>query len=361
MRRYTAAEAIGPAWEHTTTLLWRNGRLATGLKIAFVAILAEMSLGFNWTFWNRNANAANASHSMQHVAAGVAIFIGFLIFLVGIIMLYIGSRLQLALYDMITHRSLWVAPSWSKYGSTVWRWIGLKLVLLAGMLAVTVPASIVFALRMARLTANGMKPGPGAVFSHLLPFLAIVLSAGLIFAFFYWAVRDFVMPSLALEDTTLGFALYRFRLFLAAEPAPIITYLFLRLILSILFGIATYIGLIITILLSAIPFAIVTAIVWMPVRNAGTGVHVAAGAFLVLLGLVFAVVAVLLAIVFFGTLVTFYYSWAAYFLGGRYPVLGDLLEPAIIPAPFTPPPSFPTNDDANPGDPDLPLNPQPAS
>jgi hypothetical protein len=60
----------------------------------------------------------------------------------------------------------------------------------------------------------------------------------------------------------------------------------------------------------------------------------------------------------FGTLLTFYIAWGTYYLGGRYPLLGDLLEPPMVLDTFTPPASMPSNDDSD--GPDLPLNPQPA-
>ena len=50
--------------------------------------------------------------------------------------------------------------------------------------------------------------------------------------------------------------------------------------------------------------------------------------------LVFLCWAVCVVIAFMGTLLTFFQAYALYFLGGRYPLLGDLLDRS------TPPPAY---------------------
>jgi hypothetical protein len=51
-------------------------------------------------------------------------------------------------------------------------------------------------------------------------------------------------------------------------------------------------------------------------------------------------------------------AYSIYFLGGRYPLLGNLLEPGPG-APFTPPPVFPSQEERknSDGGPPMPMNP----
>jgi hypothetical protein len=60
----------------------------------------------------------------------------------------------------------------------------------------------------------------------------------------------------------------------------------------------------------------------------------------------------------FGYLLTLLEAYGIYFLGGRYPLLGDLLQPGID-RPFTPPPPFPSEDERrdDDGGPPMPMDP----
>lgn len=55
------------------------------------------------------------------------------------------------------------------------------------------------------------------------------------------------------------------------------------------------------------------------------------------LGLIFVVFLVYVMIGVLGCAHMFYQAYAIYFLGGRYPLLGDMLEPPLAPMPSPPP------------------------
>ena len=87
------------------------------------------------------------------------------------------------------------------------------------------------------------------------------------------------------------------------------------------------------------------------------------GAVLMVAGAVVLVLC-LVVVLLYGTILAMGYLlllldiYAIYFLGGRYPMLGNLLEPGPG-GPFTPPPVFPSEeerDDAD-GGPPMPMNP----
>lgn len=351
MRRYSAAEAIGPAWESTTALMWKHRRWQTGLKIAFVAMLAEMG-GANFSFSNPAQRTHHLPPGMAAAMIGIAAVFGLIMLVVGLILFYVGSRMQFVHFACIAFRETRIALLWNRYGRLTWRWIGFKLLLFLALLIPIIPIVIVFAKRMPHVA-----PGAAPPFGPVLTLIGCAFLLLIPFAMIYTAARDFVLPSVALEGTTVRFGIRRFLLWLRAEPGEVMGFLVLRLVLGLVFGIATYIALLFSLAISAIPFAILGLAIWVPFRHAGTGVHLAAALVTGILVLLFVVWMFVLTLAVVGTLVTFYIAWGTYFLGGRYPMLGELLEPSPA-IPFTPPPTFPS-DDADSG-PDLPLNPQPA-
>jgi hypothetical protein len=79
---------------------------------------------------------------------------------------------------------------------------------------------------------------------------------------------------------------------------------------------------------------------------------------LVVLGLCAFVLVMYASMLAFGYLLLMLDSYALYFLGGRYPLLGNLLEPGPG-APFAPPPVFPSEEEGkdDDGGPPMPMNP----
>lgn len=356
MRRYSAAEAIGPAWEHTTNLLWRDRNWKTGWKIALLAFLAEMG-SFNFNLPGRNQ--AHIPPTVVALMAAFALAMGLVLLVIGLVLFYLASRLQLSLYDMIVSRQTLLTPAWRKYGTSVWRWIGLKILFFLGALLLAAPLLLMVFFRLRGAHGNQAMHGAHLLYT-LLPIIFFLILYLLFVITMYLALRDFVLPSIALEDTPLTVALQRVRAFIAMEPAAILGFMGLRMVLGIVFGIVAYIATAIALAISTLPFLVAGVIVWLPLRHAGGPMHFLVYVWIGVLAALYAVWAIALAVALFGTLLVFYVAWGAYFLGGRYPMLGDMLEPAFgIAPPFTPPPSFPHRDDHN--GPDLPMNPQPAS
>lgn len=354
MRRYSPAEAIGPAWEQTTAIMWRSRTWLTGLKIAFIALLAEAGgASFNFNFPGRHAPAQeHAFNAVNAAMLSVALFVGILFFIFGVILFYIGSRMQFVHFSVIAFRDTHIKPLWHRYAGVTWRWIGFKLLLILGFLVPLLPFVYTFSHRL-----KPAVPGEMPHFGEIFAFFGVILLITIPFVMFYTAARDFVLPSIALEGTTIRFALKRFLLWLQAEPGGIILFLVMRLVLGIVIGIAAYLTLVLALLVSAIPFGILGAMVWIPLKHGSMGLL--GGLFAGILLIIYLVWAVILGISVFGTVCTFYIAWGTYYLGGRYPLLGDMLEPPYTLESFTPPPSFPTRDDTS--GPDFPLNPQPAS
>ena len=364
MRPLSAIDAIGPAFGRTKDVLARPFQLRTFLKIAAVAFFAEMGGGLNL---NLGRGSSNGIHqlppAMLAFIVAFAVLIGLLALVIGLILFYIGSRLQLVLLELVATRYTFVGPLWRKYDSRTWRWIGLKLLLFLCVLIVALPFlvaaifySIHHALEISTLTGN---PFAGLHFAQILLCIAVAFLVLLAICALYMLVHDLALPFLALEDLGISQSLARLRALFAAEPGQFILYIFLRIVLGIIFAIATYIAIAIVLLLSLIPPGIIGVILWFSLHHAGTVGTVLLVACAIFGALVFLCWAVCVVLAFMGSLLTFFQAYALYFLGGRYPLLGDLLDrstppPAYAYAASFPPPAPPPYQPPQPDSPPTP-------
>jgi hypothetical protein len=144
-------------------------------------------------------------------------------------------------------------------------------------------------------------------------------------------MADFVVPSLALEDTGIREGLSRMLALMRQETGEFFIFVLLRLGL----GVCAYVGVII---IWEIAFILSTLIVG--------GIAFAIGALLHLAGVPTAVLialAIVLGVLWylfhvgivmmygFGIVLTFLDAYSLYFLGGRYPLLGELLDRSELP------------------------------
>jgi hypothetical protein len=351
MRPLSAAECISPALGRTRDVLGRPFRLGAFLKITAVAFFAEMGGGFSANVPGRSNNLHQLPPAFLAFIVAFAVILGLISLIIGLILFYIGSRLQLVLLELVATRYKFVGPLWRKYGSRTWRWIGLKLLCFLCILIVALPF-IVTAVLYCIHHALGMGAFAGGNFfsglniAHILLFFAAVLIVVLVFGAIYMLVHDLALPFLALEDLSISDSLGRLRILLAVEPGQVILYIVLRLVLGLVFGIVAEISVFLVLLVSLIPPGIIGVILWLALRHAGAAGTVLLIACAIVAGLAYLCWAVCVVLAFMGSLLTFFQAYALYFLGGRYPLLGDLLDrstppPAYAyPAAFPPPPPY---------------------
>ena len=323
----------------TRDLMGRPFRLGTFLKIAAVAFFAEMGGGFNFHVPGRSDGLQQLPPAFLAFVVAFAVLIGIVSLIVGLVLFYIGSRLQLVLLEMVAIRHTYVAPLWRKYGSRTWRWIGLRLLLILFMLLLLLPFNITAVLYVFHHAHGAGAAGVVDLFSglHIAQILLFVVAAVivlLVLSAIYMLVHDLALPSLALEDLSISDSLGRLRALIAMEPGQVILYIILRMVLGLVFGIVAEIVVFLVLLISLIPVGIVGVILWFSLHNAGTAGIVVLIACAIFGGLVFLCWAVCVVLAFMGTLLTFFQAYALYFLGGRYPLLGDLLDRS------TPPPAY---------------------
>ena len=335
MRPLSASEAIGPALNRTADLLFRPFRFRTFFKIAAVAFFAGVGSGFNSSSFNhRSGGVHSLPPAVLAFIVAFAVIIGLISLVVYLILLYVGSRLQLVLVEMVATRQTFVAPLWRKYGDTVWRWIGLKLLFFLCILLVTLPLTVPMVLFFVH---HGMH---GNLFSGLhivqiIFFIAAALVVLLALSAVYMLVRDLALPYIALENRGIADSLGRLRTMISFEPGQIVLYVFLRMVLGFVFGMAAEIAIFFILLLSLIPPGILAVILWLALHKAGPAGYALLIALAVAGGVLFFCWALCVIICLVGSVLVFSQAYALYFLGGRYPLLGELLDRSTPPPEYT--------------------------
>lgn len=367
MRRYSVGEAIGPAWERTKQVL-RTGRWGSNFKMAFAAILAEMgSLLFlpvqMFTFFTGPHTSGTPAVAL-HAIAAIAVVFGLLFTAIYAILFFFGSRMQLTLVDLVMTRSHQVGPLWARHRQSNWRWMGVKLapslLFLCGLLP--------FIVAFARFQQNSAASQPGAdpqaaaqaqiaamhhafagLFAVSMGYMLAVGGALLL----YSHLRDFVLPYLGIDQLPVRNALAAWLALWRNQPGEMTGYVFFRLLLLL----AAVIGFYITLLIAVGVPVVLAILLGVGLKMA---IHGSAGTVLVVCFALVAGLAIftwyVLLLLFAGAAYSvFFQCYSLYFLGGRDPRIGALLEPETAVPVWTPPPSLPRDDDAS--GPNFPADP----
>lgn len=349
MRPLSAAEAISPAIERTKAVVFQPFKLGRSWKLAATAYLSVLGAFFIPTPLFSFFSAASQPRTS---IAGLLLSIGFgtVFSIVMFGFFYVGTRMEFVLFDIVLLNEKFVAPSWRRHSHQVWRWIGFKVLFSIGLAILIGPifyfAFLKFLPQMAAISAVPGQPPSPQILATLLRFYAVI---GLPVAFALLLsslLTNFVLPSIAMENTTVREGLRRtFGLF-TSEPGPVSLFVVLKLFLSIAAFLAMETAVILGEILCLIPIGLVALAGWLLLRSAGDAGHL-----LMLVGAILLVVLFAAFAFYFGTLIigsvhVFFQAYALYFLGGRYPMLGDMLEPPAPALPYAspqePPPPIPS-------------------
>lgn len=346
MQPLSATECISPALQRTKDLLARPFRVGTYLKLTALAFFAELGTG------SCNFGSPGRTHGAHGLPPGlIAFFVAFAVVLVFVglviwaVMLYVSSRLQLTLVELVATRQQYVSPFWRRQGASTWRWIGLKLAYILGVVVLVAALGAPFAIYAIRhrIFSGAATPPFGWIFI-VIP---LALLVGVAAAAIYAVLRGLAMPSIALEGVPASEAIRRARAIVDAEPGQVGLFILLQVLLTIAMVIAAEILIILVALISLIPVGLVGGAAWLTLHHSGSG----GTALLIALAIVAAIVFVgwmaLVAIGLLGPVQIFTQAYSLYFLGGRYPLLGDLLDQTtpfpgfVAPTGFVPPPIAP--------------------
>ncbi|HEX3570893.1 MAG TPA: hypothetical protein VHU44_08725 [Acidobacteriaceae bacterium] len=347
MQPLSATECISPAIQRAKDLLARPFRLRTYLKLCALAFFAEIGSG------SCNLSSPGNNHGMHGLPPGLVAFVVAFAVIFGVIglvvwlaLMYLSSRLQLVLVEVVATRQQYIAPFWHRQGPATWRWLGVKLLFFLGLLAMMAIVGLPFlyyAIRHRIFSSGGSPP-----ILWILLLIPVVLLVVLVMVVFYGLLRSLVLPSIALEGLSASEAIRRARAIVDAEPGQVALFLLLQLLLTVAIGIGAEILLFLTLLLSLIPFGLVGGGAWLALHHAGAAGMAALIGLAITGGLVFVCWAVCLVMGALGPVYVFSQAYSLYFLGGRYPLLGNLLDettpvplmavgPGFMPPPIAPP------------------------
>lgn len=368
MQPLNAIDAITPAFTRTHEILFQPFRLGRSWKLAacqyfgmigafFIPMPLMLLLIPNFVLyrpWPRSFVAVLFT-------IATAIFFG---------LYYLGLRMQFVNFEMIVTRATFIGPMWRRYRMRVWPVAGFKALVatvltlaMAPFIGKSVAAFIDLTVNMPKFTP-GTPPDPAIFQSFLAQIMGLegtIFGAIMIIKVFATVFEDFVLPFYILEDIPLTAALSRGFAVFVADPVQCILYLVLKIILFIVGFMIQYISMLV-VMIPVIIVAVIVAIIGVAISGALGGSGGPAHLLGFAAGAIFYVL--FLAAIFwyqFGTLgyVTMLIeAYATYFLGGRYPLLGSMLEPGPG-APFTPPPVFPSEEESkdDDGGPPMPMNP----
>ena len=301
--------------------------------------------GCNSSFGNAGNHAAGKSGAILAAIMAFAVLIGIAALLIGLAFFYLSSRLQFVLFDVVLRSDTTIAPIWRRFGRVTWRWMGLKLLfILAAILCFApfvIPMAIHFFHRVSAMSpTDGQVADPASFLLSIFGFISAIFIFVIILAICFALLRDFGLPSLALEDTTIGVAVQRVVRLVRNEPGPVALYLLMSFLLRMAGAFISYFALFVAALIALIPLGGGGLALWFGLRHDGAAGHVMMIVGWVVLGLIFVVLLFIAGIMVFGYMFTFFQAYTLYFLGGRYPMIGAYLEPQM-PAPYVYPPPPP--------------------
>jgi hypothetical protein len=328
MRVLSASEAVSPAIDRTKAVLFKPFRFGRSWKLAATAYLSVMGLLFIPTPLSILLTPARGGGAFGAFSWLFASVFAILFSLVMFLFFYLGSRLQFVLFAFVLEGKEMIAPLWGRYRAPNWRWLGLKLILsVAACVVFGIPIGFFFRSFLANLPVQPGQPASPQMLSSLLLLYAFILLPLFVVMLLSSLLSDFVLPSIALEDATLSDALGRFLQLIKTEPLQMFAFIAFKVLLAIAGAIAMEIAIIVGEIVAAIPLGLLAFLGSYLFRSSGPLGHMLMVAGAITLGLIFIAFLFYVSLLVVGTVHIFFQAYALYFLGGRYPLLGDLLEP----------------------------------
>lgn len=340
MRPLSATECITPAIERTKLVLFspfRAGRTWKLCAASYGCIAGSLFFPFPILIFIVPFASKQQPIDGLPLAIMAAISIAFLAIFTWIF--YLCSRLQFAYFDIVVNRGEFVAPAWRKYRDRVLPWTGVKIVLGTVLTAIlAVPFGLWFRHiipLMAQIppALPGQRPDPQMlkVFATIWSGYGVMMVAMMLVILLLSLLHDFIVPSIALENTGIPEAFRRMGTLIDQEPKEFAMYVLLKSVFAVIGSMgATIAWEIVFILLSLILGGLTFGVGYvLHLVGVASTVLTAMGVFVAIVWYFIGMASILFAI---GPVYTWMDAYALYFLGGRYPMLGDLLD-ASTPAP----------------------------
>jgi len=337
MQVLSATEAIAPAFKRAWEQIYRPFRVGGSWKMAAIGLVSGFAMIYlpSIPAMGSHALSPDVPNSARVIIGIVQAFMGFFCVVLSILIFgifYLGARMQFVLLETIATRQTAVAPLWRKYGDRTWRWVGIKLIPSAFLVLPFVFFMQSFSQKVAAIQAAQMQPGQPPNFHFVFAVWGVIAGIwflGSLAIFASSLIGDFLLPPVALENSSLALACNRFGRAFTEDPGAFLLYVFLKMIL---FPIAAICGYMIAGFVIGIPTVVVVVLGVIAFHLAhGLAAHIALGLCCALAVLLMLAYMVYVYVMIVGTIVTFFQSFGMYFYGGRYQPLGDLMEPPIAP------------------------------
>lgn len=328
MQIFSATDAIAPAFARTRLILFSPFRPGRTWKLATTAYFGTFSAVFLplpllYLFFLPMLRAALGNGIALLATGGIVLFL-FLFFFV----FYLCTRLQFCLFDVTLNRGEFIAPAWRKYANQAWRWTWVKAAFgTAAMMVMALPIvayirhliPIMRALQPHHPPPSNFVPAIMAAYGIIFLGFAVIFLAGAV-------LSDFIVPSLALENTSVTIAFRRFLLLARAEPGQLTGYILLKIVLAIAGYVAQALAFYAILLVYLIAMALVFALGFVLLHLLHVSMAIMAVLAAIIGGISYLVLCFYAALLLVGTVCTFLQAYTLYFLSGRYPLLGELLE-----------------------------------
>lgn len=332
MRPLSATDCISPAIARTKLILFSPFRMGRTWKLCATAYLCRLgTMVYPFPLFLLAfiplARSSGSSIALTALIVGVLFATALYFYL-----FHLCSRLQFAFFDILVNRGAFVAPAWHKYGPPSRRWTAIKILLgiiVAFACAAPFVAYIHHIIPLFQ-SMQSMGPGqqpPAQIFAAFFAGYGIIL---LVFGSFFLVsslLADFILPSLALENTSLAEGFRRMFALIRQEPGEFALYTVLKVGLALAAVVGATIVWEIAFFLCTLLIGVVVFLIGLLLHMIGVPklILVVLGVLLAIAWYIFSIFyAMLLAL---GPMYTFLDAYALYFLGGRYPLLGNLLEP----------------------------------
>jgi len=258
---------------------------------------------------------------------GIALLVVLAIILV-IAMIYISSMMRFVLFKSIVEKECRIRNFWSQYRSQGLQYFLFQLLFAVGMVVgvgtlVSIGAAIGFGFGWFRNPRD-----------HILPLVLGGLVFGLALATFIIGgilvgvlTKDFVVPQMALENIGVVEGWRRLWTWLKSQTGSYAGYVGLKIVLSILSGIAMGVAALAVMIILLLPMGLVGVIAFVVGRSIGLGWNVYTMSIAIAAGIV-ALVALFCGVFLVSTpIVVFFPAYSIYFLAQRYPALNAAVHP----------------------------------
>jgi hypothetical protein len=341
MRILSATEAVSPAIARTKLVLFKPFRLGRSWKFCAAAYVSAMgSFFFPFPLFALFMVPAVYREGPKWLVWTIVPAIALLLALVTFIFV-LCSRIQFPVMDVVMNRSVFIAPLWRQYGPQAHRWVRAKI--LIGTITSLVTAIPFVILVWAFMRGGGSHLGPTTpqqvpqlVAGFYLCFFLVYGGLGLV-VLVMSLLNDFMLPPLALEDAPVARAWQFVQNLVRAEPGQVALYALLKVVLGFIAQMACAVIMEIILFLLVIVLGIIGYLLGILLHAVGLPniiLEVLAIIGFSLLYLGFIGYAAPFAN---GVSTIFLEAYKLYFLGGRYPPLGDLLDRSTPPLESLPP------------------------